>query len=105
MAHDLEQFSEEALPFTVEFQGKELDFFCKPVSIEEFFSKLRSTNNATANMRTTFRSLLLDENQVPVSKDWIEKLISKPALIPLGIKINAAINTALGLDEIAAKKA
>ena len=103
--YDLDQFSEEPIEFKVEFQGKELTHFVKAVALDEFFAGMRKgSNDPQANMRRTFQQLLLDEEQNPVPKDWIEKLLSKPNLIPLGIKINAAINQALGLDEIAAKK-
>lgn len=100
---DLDKYSEQAIEFKVEFQGDELTFYCKPVSIEQFFDSLKGSKNPTANMRRTFSQLLLDEDEEAVSKEWIEKLLKKPALIPLGLKINAGINSALGLDDLAAK--
>jgi hypothetical protein len=103
--YDLEQFSEEPIEFNVEFQGQTLTHYVKPTPLQEFFAGLRKgSSDPQANMRRTFQQLLLDEDQKPVSKEWIDKLLTKPNLIPLGIKINAAINSALGLDEIAAKK-
>lgn len=104
MAYDLEAFSDEPIKFDVEFQGKTLTHHVKAVSLDDFFASMKGSTNPTANMRRTFRELLLDEDQQPLSKDWIEKLLTRPALIPLGLKINAAINSALGLDELAAKK-
>jgi hypothetical protein len=103
--HDLDQFSEEPIDFTVEFQGKTLQFYLKPTTLAEFFeSAKKGGSDPQAGMRRTFQKLLLDEDHEPVSKDWIDKLLSKPNLIPLGLKINAGINTALGLDELTAKK-
>jgi hypothetical protein len=55
-------------------------------------------------MKRTFVKLLLDEDQKPVTAEWVDKLLSKKNLVPLALKINAALNTALGLDELAAKK-
>ena len=103
--YDLDQFSEEPIEFTVEFQGRTLTHFVKPIAMDEFMASIKkgSTDN-TAIMRRTFAQLLLDEKRDPVSKEWIDKLLTKPNLIPLGIKINAALNAALGLDELAAKK-
>ena len=104
--YDLEQFSEAPIPFSVEFQGQSLDFYVKPTSMEEFFAGLKKgAADGRANMRRTFLQLLLDEDEKPVTKEWVDKLLTKPNLIPLGIKINAALNSALGLDDLTAKKA
>lgn len=105
MPYDLKQFSSEPIRIAVEHQGKELVHFVRQVSPEDFFDKLKGSNNPTANMRRTFRELLLDEDQVPLPKEWIEELITTEGALPLAIKINAAINSALGLDDLAAKKA
>lgn len=102
--YDLDKFSEEPIDFTVEFQAQTLQFYLKPTALSEFFATIKKSGDAQAGMRRTFLTMLLDEDQNPVTKDWVEKLLTKPNLIPLGIKINAAINTALGLDELAAKK-
>lgn len=105
--YDLDQFSEAPIDFAVDFQGKTLQFFLKPTGLSDFFESVKqakSSSDPKEGMRRTFRQLLLDENQEPVSKEWIEKLLTKPNLIPLGLKINAGINSALGLDELTAKK-
>lgn len=106
--YDLDQFSEEPVEFTVEHQSRTLKFHAKAASLDEFLANAKKSAKSTdtrENMRRTLQELLLDEDAKPVTKDWIEKLFEKPNLVPLGIKINAALNSALGLDEIAAKKA
>ena len=106
--HDLNQFSEEPVEFSVEHQGKSLTFYAKAASLDDFLANAKKNANSTdtrANMRRTLQELLLDNEQKPVTKEWVDKLFGKPNLVPLGIKINAALNSALGLDEIAAKKA
>jgi hypothetical protein len=102
--YDLKQFSAEPVEIHIEHQGKDLMFYVKQVSVQNFFDQLKGSNNPTANMRKTFRTLLLDEEQEAVPKEWIEELVTNDAVLPLALKINAAINTALGLDELAAKK-
>lgn len=105
---DLDQFSEDPIEFSVEHQGKTLTFFAKAASLDEFLANAKKTANSSdtkANMRRSIQELLLDDQQQPVTKEWVDKLFSKPNLVPLGIKINAALNTSLGLDEIAGKKA
>jgi hypothetical protein len=106
--YDLDQFSEEPVDFTVEHQGKTLTFYAKAASLDEFLTNAKHNARSTdtkANMRRTLQELLLDDEQKPVTKEWVDKLFGKPNLVPLGIKINAALNSALGLDEIAGKKA
>lgn len=103
--YDLDQFSEEPIEFNVEHQGKTLTFFAKAASLEEFLGGMKkNSSDPKANMKRTIQELVLDEQRHPLTREWVDKLFSKPNLIPLGIKINAAINTALGLDDLAAKK-
>jgi hypothetical protein len=105
MAHDLDGFSEEPIEFSVEHQGRTMQFFVEPTSIKEFSGAFRrSSQDMDANMKRTFVKLLLDEDQKPVTAEWVDKLLSKKNLVPLALKINAALNSALGLDDLAAKK-
>lgn len=102
--HDLSQFVEEPIEFAVEFQGKTLVFYVKPVTLEAFFGALKGVPSGAPAMRKTFREFLLDDEQVPVTKEWVDDLLKKPALVPLGLKISDGINAALGINELAGKK-
>lgn len=102
---DLEQFSEDPIGFTVEHQGQTLQFYVEPTSMKEFANAFKRTSqDMDANMKRTFKKLLLDDQQQPVSDEWVDKLLSKKNLVPLALKINAALNSALGLDDLTGKK-
>lgn len=104
--YDLNKFSESPTEFFVEHEGQTLQFFVAPTSVKDFAAQFKnSSKEMDANMKRTFLKLLLDEDQQPVTKEWVDTLLTRTNLIPLALKINDGLNSALGLNDLAAKKA
>jgi len=96
----------EPIPFTVEFNGDTLQFYAKRASIHSNLVNAKRVNSAEpeANIKKLFADRLLDDEMQPVTKEWVDELLTTDGLEVLFYRINNEFTKAVGLDEIVAKK-